>query len=418
VYPPLVTLRAFLWQVLAGSAGTCQAAVSRILVERLARRQSEISPDCSSYCEARQRLPEETLAQLARERGQLTREEAPPQWRWKGRQVVLVDGSTAEMPDTPQNQAEYPQSTGQGPGLGFPMLRFVVLISLSVGTVLECAMGACRGKCTGEQNLFRRLWDALQPGDLVLGDSLFDAYRDIALLQGRGIDVLLGKKSSRQVDFRRGRSLGHDDHLVMWHRPAWSSQRFSQRADWTSLPEVLEMREIRRTLQRPGFRNRTLIVVTTLLDAVANTAEEIIELFGQRWHCELDLRSIKQSLGLARLKCKTPSMVRRELWTSLLAYNLVRARMAQAAFVHAVLPRGLSFTAAQRHLSEFGRQLTGISETLARHLHHFELKAIAGHLVGNRPGRIEPRAIKKRRGKYPVLTLPRAQARQQLKLRH
>lgn len=414
VYSPPTTLFGFLSQVLAGKGSSCQEAVSRVLVERVTNRQPPCSADTSSYCQARRRLPEEVLSRLARETGQELDRAAPERWLWKGRHVKLVDGSTAEMTDTPENQAEYPQSRAQRPGLGFPMLRLVVLISLAVGTVLECAVGPCRGKKTGEQNLFRQLWSTLEPDDIVLGDCLYDAYRDIALLKARGVDTLFGKKQSRVVDFRRGRSLGPDDHVVTWKKPKYDAQRFESREEWEALPDELEMREVRRTLRRRGFRARTIIIVTTLRDGTLYSAEELIELFGLRWHCELDLRSIKQSLGMCRLKCKTPDMVRRELWVYLLAYNLVRTRMAQAAAVHAVLPRNLSFTAAQTHLHYFGLAIQRVAPLEYARLETALLKAIASHPVGARPGRKEPRAVKKRQQKYSYLTQPRSKARQRL----
>jgi hypothetical protein len=227
------------------------------------------------------------LADLARQTGQELDRAAPDAWLWKGRHVIIVDGSTAEMSDTPQNQAAYPQSRAQRPGLGFPMLRLVVLISLAVGTVLECAVGPCRGKKTGEQNLFRQLWSTLQAGDIVLGDCLYDAYRDIALLKARGVDTLFGKRPSRRVDFRQGRALGPDDHVVTWKKPAYDPERFESREEWESLPDELRMREVRRTVHRRGFRPRTILIVTTLLDEESYSAAELIELFGLRWHCEV-----------------------------------------------------------------------------------------------------------------------------------
>ncbi len=414
VYTPQTTLFAFLSQVLAGKGGTCQEAVSRILAERVAKGQSPCSPQTTCYCQARRRLPEDALAPLTRHAGQELDRAAPDAWLWKGRHVAIVDGSTAEMTDTPENQAEYPQSRSQRPGLGFPMLRLVVLISLAVGTVLECAVGPCRGKKTGEPNLFRPLWSVLQPGDIVLGDCLYDAFRDIALLKARGVDTLFGKKQSRRVDFRRGRTLGPDDHVVTWQKPAYDAGRFESRREWESLPDELEMREVRRTLRRDGFRPRMIIIVTTLLDGECYSAAELIELFGLRWHCELDLRSIKQALGMVRLKCKTPDMVRRELWVYLLAYNLVRTRMAQAAVVHELLPRTLSFTAAQTHLHYFGMAMQGLASRDWARLEAALLKAIASHAVGARPGRQEPRAVKKRRQKYSYLRKPRNKARQRL----
>jgi hypothetical protein len=414
VFDPMTTIYAFLSQTVASKDSSCEAAVSRVLAERVANHRPACSTDTSSYCKARHRLPEEMIANLARETGQELDGQAAQEWLWKGRHVKIVDGSTAEMTDTPENQQEYPQSRTQKPGLGFPMLRMVVLFSLAVGTVLECAVGPCRGKKTGEQSLFRQLWGGLQAGDIVLGDCLYDAYRDIAPLKARGVDTLFGKKQSRVADFRTGRKLGPDDHVVQWRKPKYDAQRFESRAEWEALPETLEMREIRRVVRRPGFRTRTIIIVTTLLDAEKYPAEELTRLFALRWHCELDLRSLKQALGLRRLRCHTPAMARKELWVYLLAYNLLRVRMAQAALVHHVLPRGLSFTAAKTHVHNFAVHMNTASRADYARLEAEMLAAIASCRVGQRPGRKEPRAVKKRQQKYSYLTAPRDQARKRL----
>jgi hypothetical protein len=319
------------------------------------------------------------------------------------------------MADTPENQKEYPQSSGQKRGLGFPIMRMVVLLSLSVGTVLDCAMGACRGKGTGEQSLFRSLWDGLKPHEIVLGDRLFDAYRDMALLRQRGVDSVFGKKQSRNVDFRCGRRLGRNDHIVVWKRPPYDKTRFESRAEWESLPEEMEVREVRVTVRRKGYKSRSVVIVTTLLDAAVYSSQDLTDLFAERWHCELDLRSIKRALGMHHLRCKTPEMVRKEVWCHLLAYNLIRVRMAQAAAVSETPPRCLSFTAAKNHIQNFTVHLQA-----AKTKHEYQrleielLKAIAQCKVGDRPGRKEPRAIKKRVQKYSYLTKPRAQARKGL----
>jgi hypothetical protein len=327
---------------------------------------------------------------------------------------VIVDGSTATMDDTPENQAEYPQSRNQKAGLGFPILRFVVLLSLAVGTVLECAIGPCRGKKTGEQSLFRQMWNVLRPGDIVLGDCLFDAYRDIVLLKARSVDTLFGKKQSRSCDFRRGRKLGPDDHVITWKKPKYDASRYDSREQWESLPDEIEVREVRLTVRRPGYRTRTVVIVTTLLDGEQYSAKELTDLFFERWHCELDLRSIKQALGMKHLSTRSPQMVRKDLWTHLLAYNLVRVRMAQAAAVHGVVPRRLSFTAAKILIHNFAPHLSTTCGDENRRIEAELLLAIARCRVEQRPGRKEPRAVKKRENKYSYLTKPRAQARKRL----
>jgi hypothetical protein len=414
IYNPMVTLWAFLSQVMAGNDSSCQKAVSRVLVDRVQHGKTECSPDTSSYCAARQRLPEKIISDLTRQTGRNLDRQADAEWLLNGRDVKVVDGSTCTMADTPENQQEYPQSRNQEPGLGFPIARIVALFSLSVGTVLECAVGACRGKKTGEQSLFREMWGALKSGDILLGDCLYDAYRDIAQLQACGIDTVFGKNQSRKVDFRGGCKLGHDDHVVVWKKPKYDTSRFASKAEWKALPATLKMREVRMTIRRKGYRTRTIIIVTTLLDDTLYSAKDLTDLFALRWHCELDLRSIKRTLGMHHLRCKTPEMVRKEMWTYLLAYNLIRVRMAQAAAVHGGMPRSLSFSAAKTFIDDFACALRNARDGDQVGLEAELLRAIAHCQVGKRPGRKEPRAVKKRQKKYSLLTKPRAQARKGL----
>jgi hypothetical protein len=413
IFTPMVTLWAFLSQEVAGGT-SCQDAVSRVLAERVARGQKPCSPDTNSYCQARRRLPEAVIANLTRQTGRELHRDALEEWRWNGRSVKIVDGSTITMADTPENQAEFPQSKTQKPGLGFPILRFVAVLSLSVGTVLECALGACRGKKTGEQSLFRQIWGTFVSGDILVGDRLYDNYRDVVLLKRDGVDCVFGKNSSRHCDFRRGRKLGKHDHIVVWQKPQYHASRFKSREEWKSLPETVEMREVRTIVRRKGFRTRTVVIVTTLLDAEQYSARELTDLFAERWHCELDLRSIKKALGMDHSRCKTPEMVRKELWMHLLAYNLIRVRMAQAAALHGRLPRRLSFTAAQNHIHNFAPYLSTTTGAKRCRLEAELLRAIAACRLDNRPGRKEPRAIKKRNQKYSYLTKPRSQARKGL----
>ena len=407
----MTTLSASLSQVLAGKDSSCVDAVSRVLAERAVDQRSPCSPDSSSYCQARARLPEQAIVQLARQVGQELDQHAAPPWLWKGRHVKIVDGSTVEMADTPESQAEYPQSSTQKKGLGFPQMRIVVLFSLAVATVLDWASGPCRGKKTGEQSLFRRIFGSLQPQDIVLGDRLYDSYRDIAVLKAGGVDSVLGKKQSRVVDFRKGRRLGPHDHIVIWQKPKYDANRFDSYEEWKALPAQMEMREIKRVVRAPNGRRRTVILVTTLLDAELYPAHEVAGLFGQRWHCELDLRSLKQVLGMRRLRCESPAMARKELAVYMLGYNLVRVRMAQAATLHNAMLRRLSFTAAKTHIHNFAQPMKAAGSATRASLEKDVLKAIASSKIRHRPGRLEPRAVKKRQQKYSYLTKPRDQAR-------
>lgn len=415
VFTPIITLYAFLSQVVARKGASCCDAVARVIADRVARGRPRCSTETSSYCKGRFRLPLEVISTLVKGIGQQLHREALPDWLWHSRRVVIVDGSTCTMADTPKNQEEFPQSKNQKPGLGFPIMRIVVLISLNTGTVLDCAIGRCRGKKTGEQSLFRQTWEAFEPGDIILGDRLYDSYRDIAFLKARGIDSVFGKKQSRTCNFSRGRTLGRDDHIVIWKKPPYDSTRYESREEWESLPDEMEMRELRITVRRPGFQTRTVVIVTTLLDASVYSKSDLMDLFGERWHCELDLRSIKQALGMNHLKCKTPEAVRKELWTYLLAYNLIRVRMAQAAAKHDVQPRSLSFTTAKTLIHNFAPHLGMAQGCEHQRIEAELLAAIAESKVKKQPGRKEPRATKKRVQKYPYMTTPRPQARKGLK---
>ena len=416
IYPPAVTLWALLSQVTAGKNATCDKAVSRVLFDRVQQGKYACSADTSSYCTARDRLPEEVVSQLTRRTGRDLDKKAPTEWLWHGRPVKIADGSTFTMADTPENQKEYPQSKNQKAGLGFPIARIVIVLSLTVGTVLECAIGACRGKKTGEQTLFRTLMeDAFEAGDIALADCLYDCFRDIATLKMRGVDVVFGKKQSRNVDFRTGKRLGPGDHVVVWEKPKYDKNRFDSKEQWEKLPARIEIREVRITVRRKGHRSRTVTIVTTLLDHKQYSAKDLTDLFGMRWHCELDLRSIKRTLGMHHVPCKSPEMVRKEVWARLLAYNLIRVRMAQAAALHGVRPRTLSFASATNLIEEFAQALRHARGSELARLESELLKAIAQCRVGNRPGRKEPRAVKKRDQKHPLLTKPRDQARKGLK---
>lgn len=413
VYTPQVTLWAFLTQVLIKD-GSCETAVAHVLVHRIEKGLEACSSSTGSYCDARKRLPESFISGLATDVGTELHNQAPNEWKLHGREILTVDGSTAIMTDTKKNQEEYPQSSNQKQGLGFPILRFVVLLSLATGTVLGCAIGACRGKKTGEQSLFRKLSNQLKKGTILLGDCLFDAYVDIGELQQKGVDVVFGMKQSRKHDFRRGRKLGPDDHVVLWTKPKYNKSRFDSREEWDALPETMEMREARLIVKRRGYKTRIIMVITTLLDAEMYTKADLMNLFAQRWHCEVDLRSIKCSLGVGNLKCKSPSMVRKELWMYLLAYNLIRTQMAKVAAASNKLPRTLSFQSTRTFINVFLHAIERADPETRDRLEWALLTAISGCEVGNRPGRKEPRAVKKRTQKYPKLNKPRVEARKGL----
>lgn len=411
IYTPLVTLCLFLSQVIDPDH-SCRAAVARLIVWLAVNKRKTCAPDTASYCEARLRLPEGVIVRLVRETARRIDGRGPDAWLWKGRSVTLVDGTTASMPDSSANQKEYPQSNTQGIGLGFPLVRLVALISLATGAVRDLALGPYRGEETGETALFRTLWGGLGSGEIVLGDRYFGSFFGIAGLSERGVDVLFRMHQRRKFDFRRGRRLGVLDHVVAWPKPA--------RPDWMDEETYaqsageLKVRELRVTVDQPGFRVNELVLVTTLLDAEEYTKLEVSDLFLERWNIELDFRSIKVFLGMDVLRCKTPEMVRKEIWMHLLAYNLIRGVMRDAAEAHDKRPRHLSFKGALQTMTAFQDALRWARPGDHARLIEEMLKAISCHKVGDRFGRVEPRANKRRPKPQRYLTEPRRQARKAL----
>ena len=410
LYTPLLTIWTFLYQVLA-SDQSCRAAVARLLAFLSVGGEDPGSAKTDPYCKARQRLPEKLLADLARRRGAELQREVPPAGRLGGRPVKIADGTTLSMPDTPANQKAYPQQRGQKQGLGFPIVRLVGLISLSCGAVLDVALGPYRGKQTGETALLRQLLDQLEFGDVLLTDAIFSNYWTIALVRERGVDLLGRQGGQRRVDFRQGQRLGRYDHIVSWPkpvRPPWMSQKL-----YRSLPETLRLREVRVEVSQKGFRCRHLLLVTTLLEAPVYPRQELATAFRCRWHAELDLRSIKHVMQMDVLRCKSPAMVRKEIWMHLLAYNLIRKLMAQAAATASVCPRDLSFKGTLQTLVAFAAAGWSCPER-RNELYAAVLRAVATHRVNDRPDRVEPRAVKRRPKKQVYLTEPRSRVKARL----
>ena len=403
VYTPAVTIWVFVSQCLSMDH-SCREAVARLIACRVAQGQRPCSADTGAYCIARDDLPEPACRQLARQTGAVLEREAPPEWLWRGRRVRVIDGSTITMPDTPANQAAYPQPRSQKPGCGFPMARIVVVFSLAVGTVLEAAIGKYEGKQTGENSMFRTLYDCLAEGDVTLLDRYFSGWFDIALPKQRGVDVVVRKHQLRATDFRTGQRLGKDDHLVHWRkppRPDWMSSE-----TYATLPDELTLREVRVHVTQKGFRTRQLVVVTTLCDAEKYPAHEIAELYRRRWQAELNLRSIKTVLQMDHLRCKTPHRVRNEFYMHLVGYNLIRRIMALAALKSGVRPCEVSFKGALQTLTAFLPLLCSAASLEA--WCDALLTAIAAHAVDDRPDRYEPRLLKRRLKKYKHLREPRA----------
>lgn len=415
IYSTATVVWAFLGQALRdGKEASCRAAVAAIVAWRLQQGLAAPTADTGDYCRARAKLSEAALRQLAVETAEELQQRAEADWLWKGRPAKLVDGFTFTMPDTPENQDEYPQNPAQDEGVGFPIARACAILSLATACVMDLAIGPYSGKETGETALLRELLGSLKHRDVVVADRFYCSFMMLALLLARGVDGCVRIHQRRHVDFRRGRRLGKHDHLIEWHRP--------QRPEWmdettyAAIPELLVLREIRFQITEPGRRVRSLTVVTTLVHPDEYSTEEIAELYGFRWHSELDIRSIKQTLGLDHVRSKSPSMVRKELWTTLLAYNLIRTTAAAAALLHGKHPRQISFTGTCQHILSTWMLLSTGACSAAGSLCRMMLDRIAACEVADRPGRLEPRVLKRRRHRYPLMQEPRQKLKQRLEL--
>jgi hypothetical protein len=416
LFTPLLTLWMFLLQELSAD-GSCRAAVARLLALLAGQRggtpvDGEADPATGPYCKARKRLPEGLVSRLGRDSGRRLHCEYPSGRLLGGRKVKIVDGTLCSMPDTPENQKEWPQPPTQKPGLGFPLVRLVAILSLNCAAVLDMATGPYKGKQTGETALLRTMMQNLEKGDVLLADRYYASYTMIALLLARGVDSLFRQHQTRKIDFRTGRRLGREDHVITMKRsprPDWMDE-----AAYAQIPESMEVRELRLRVRQRGFRVRILVLVTTLLDEQLYDKEELARAFRCRWHVELDLRAIKQTMGISVLSCKTPSMVRKEIWMNLLAYNLIRTLMAKAAALAGIEPREISFSGTIQTVNAFAPVLAMAAQADRPALLESILQIIARHRVGDRPDRYEPRAVKRRAKPIALLTTPRKKAKKRL----
>lgn len=394
LYPPTVTLSMFMRQTLEADA-SCQKAVNGWAAQRAADGLSACSVRTGAYCKARLRLPLEMVTALTRETGRLLSRKALPAWQWRGRAVKLVDGTGLSMPDTPENQAVYPQPGTQARGVGFPLARMVAVICLATGAALDAAIGPHAGKGSGELTLVRGLLESFEAGDVMLADALYCNYFLIAMLLERDVDVVFKQNGARITDFRRGWQLDTRDHIVFWPKPArpeWMTPE-----QYARMPEDLMLREAKVGHQ---------VLVTTMVSARDISKAELSQLYARRWNVELDLRNLKTTTGMDVLSCQTPQMNEKQLWVHLLAYNVIRLLMAQAACKAGVDPRGLSF----KHTVQLWTEWTARGLCAAKDNQRLFV-LIAQSKVGHRPGRIEPRMRKRRPKPYPWLKVPRAQAR-------
>lgn len=401
-YTPDTTVWCLLSQALDEDQ-SLQASVLRLIASKAAANEEAPSANTSAYSQARSRLPVEVLKTLSERVAANTTMEAKPEWRWRGRSSKLIDGSALSMPDTPENQEKYPQPKSQKKGIGFPLARFVVIICFITGVVLKIAVDSFSGKETGEHALLRRIVDVFNPGDIALGDAYYPSYFLICELIKREVDFVFPAHSARSSDFRSGTKLAKKDHIISWNKP--KKPNWMDEETYASYPQSIQIREAEVINEKPGFKTKKRILITSFLDSGEVTKKDLSELYGFRWFVELDFRSIKTVMKMDILRSKTPEMIEKEIWSRLLAYNLVRRVMMHSAMKHSKIPRQLSFKTALRAVEFFRQQcLITRNNELA---YNILLDSIAHKIVGNRPNRHEPRAVKRRPKAYKRLQKPR-----------
>ncbi len=428
LYNPLVIIWSFLSQVL-DTDHSCKNAVSRIIAYLVGENQERPSEDTGAYCKARKKLPELLFKKLLERSSQNLEKEVDKKALWHGRHVKSIDGSTVSMPDTPENQKAYPQHSSQKEGCGFPLAAIGVLFSYCTGAVMGITIDTWS---THDINLARQLTEYLEVGDIILGDRAFCAYSDICLWMHQGFDlvsrlhqgrVLKGKKRPKHTIIedsnnknrkkKKSRNAPHD-RLILWEKPKTKPEGISQK-DFDSLPKELVLREVHAYICIPGFRTKEIIVVTTLLDAIEYPAHDILQLYDDRWEAEVNLKHIKTTLGMDILTSKTPGMVRKEIYTYLLAYNLLRTIMYQAGARFNRDSIRFSLQATRQHFNNFIPEIIHKTKVKGQKIYTIMLETVADSYQKLRRGRVEPRVKKRRPKAYPLMQEPRRILRAKMK---
>lgn len=409
VFCPLVTLFGWLSQCLSQDK-SLNEVVSRILVHRVTSGLPACAATSSGYSQARLRFPLSVMERLAKEIGRDVHDSAADAWHWQGREVYLVDGTGLSMPDTPENQLAFPQVKTVAAGLGFPTMRAVALISLSTGAVVDFSYAQYQGKGTGENTLLRGMIDTLKSGEIVVADRYYPSFTTVAALQERGVDLVSVSHHARKMDFSEGIQLGENDHIVEWPKPK-NRKEWMTYEEHQALPDTIRVREFIIDVESRAGGTEQAIVVSTITDPTV-PQDELSQLYWKRWNCELDLRAIKQSMHMDVLRCKTPEMVRKEIYAHLLAYNLLRGTMTESAKRTGVTPRQLSVKGAMQAVESFTPAM--MATDCGQVLYDAMLTTVSAHRVGNRPGRQEPRLKKRRPAWKAMMKKPRNEYRRRL----
>lgn len=398
----------FLWQV-AQAGASCREAIRQAQALCLTSGRRRPPATTSPYCQARGAIPSDRLDQIHNHLVSQAEGAIAAKDLWCGHRVLAVDGSTATAADTPENQKSFPQQSVQKRGCGFPIIRIVAFLSLATGLLTAWATGNWQQH---ELTLLQTLWDCLRPGDVLLGDRGFCTWGLLAQCLHSNVHAVFRVRGKLRSDFRRGQRLSRNERLVQWTKPTKAATTISAEL-WAALPEVVTLRLVRCRLDIPGFRTREVILVTTLLDSEKYSPAALGQLYYRRWAMELTLRNLKTTLQMEHLSCKTPENLDREIRMHFLVHNLVRHLMLQAARRYRVPLDRVSFAGALATARRYGEALLQArSERKRRALREELFRVLAEDLVPDRPGRREPRAVKRRPKPYPRLMRPRGKFRE------
>ena len=403
VFSLRLTFECFIWQMLKPNT-SCREVVRQVQALLGLHHRAPTDEGNSAYIQARQRLPRERLEKAMIATAQAADHRAGSGGQLNGRPVKVIDGSTTQLSDTPQNQKACPQPGSQKPGCGFPVMKLAVLFSLAGGAVLNVIMDSLHNH---DLRLFRRLWECLKVGDIVLADRAYGEYATLAALPRQQVDVVARLHQRRPVDFRKAKRLGRHDGLFVWNKGCQQSPLFTAN-EWNQLPGQIAVRLVRFTAAIRGFRARRITLVTTLLDPVAYPAQQLAALYARRGRLELCLRDLKTTMGMEALRCQSPAMAQKEVLAYLIAHNRMRCVMSEAAARHDAPLERISFKGAVDALRQYSAAIAQARKgKTRRQLWENLLTNLARDLVPLRPNRYEPRAVKHRPKPYPLLNKPR-----------
>ena len=404
-FPLRLTCECFIWQLLNPDTA-CREGVRHVQALGRLRGHAPVDAGTSAYVQARQRLPQERLEKVRQATATAADRRAGAGGRLQGRPSKVVDGSSTQLADTARNQVEYPQPSTQQKGCGFPVMKLAVLFSLASGAMLDVVTGNLHGH---DLRLFRQLWEGLRSGDILLGDRACGEDATVAGLQQRAVDVIARLHQGRTVDFRKARRLGKKDGLFTWKRGCQPSEIFT-RQEWSLLPETIQVRILRFSIEVPGFRSHQITLVTTLLNPGLFPAHALARAYARRWRLEMCLRDLKTTLGMEALRCQSPAMARKEMLTFLIAHNLARGVMAEAASLYEAALERISFKGTLDALRQYSAASSAArNQKVRQQLWQDLLLNLVRDPVPLRPERSEPRALKRRPKPYPLLNKPRRQ---------